>query len=191
MNLRTETSDFCGKLLIAMPGMGDSRFEHSVIYVCAHSGEGAMGLVINKPAHDLKFEDLLRQLKIKAGDEAREKQIYFGGPVEHARGFVLHSLDYAASSSTLKVDAQFGMTATLDILQDISRGIGPVSSLMALGYSGWGPGQLEGEIKRNGWLTCDATPEIVFSPDDGSKWSAALKSLGVDSIMLSATAGRA
>lgn len=191
MNAKTETSDFSGKLLIAMPGMGDQRFEHSVVYMCAHSPEGAMGLIINKPSFDLKFEDLLKQLKIPAGDGAKGTQIYFGGPVEHGRGFVLHTADYAANRSTMKVDDRFGMTATLDILQDIARGAGPASSLMALGYSGWGPGQLEAEIQRNGWLTCDASPEIVFAKENGSKWRAALKSLGVDPLTLSPSAGHA
>jgi putative transcriptional regulator len=191
MIVKTEKSEFSGKLLIAMPGMGDQRFEHSVVYMCAHSAEGAMGLIINKPSLDLKFEDLLKQLKIPLRDGAQGTQIYFGGPVEHGRGFVLHTSDYAANKSTMKVDAQFGMTATLDILEDISRGVGPASSLMALGYSGWGPGQLEGEIKHNGWLTCDASPDIVFAKDSGSKWGAALKSLGVDPLTLSPSAGHA
>lgn len=183
--------DLSGKLLIAMPGMGDPRFEKSVVYLCAHSDDGSMGLIVNKPAPGLAMDDLLEQLDIPKGDGSRGVSVYFGGPVEHGRGFVLHSGDYASTSSTLRVDDRFGMTATLDILQDMASGGGPERRILALGYSGWGPGQLEGEIQRNGWLTCDASHEIVFAPDDTSKWAAALKSLGVDPLSLSAEAGRA
>ena len=180
-----------GKLLIAMPGMGDPRFEKSVVFMCAHSEDGALGLIVNKPAPELKFASLLEQLGIDAGDPKRDIRVHFGGPVENGRGFVLHSADYLSNTSTLKVTDAFGMTATLDVLEDIARGDGPASALLALGYSGWGPGQLESEILQNGWLTCDAAPEIVFGDDDDTKWSAALRSLGVDPLMLSGTAGRA
>ena len=180
-----------GKLLIAMPGMGDPRFEKSVVFMCAHSDDGALGLIINKPAPELRFADLLKQLDIQAGPPERDIRVHFGGPVEHGRGFVLHTGDYLSNASTLKVGDTFGMTATLDVLEEIARGSGPSSALLALGYSGWGPGQLEAEIMQNGWLTCDATPDLVFDGDDGAKWSAALKTLGVDPITLSATAGRA
>ncbi len=180
-----------GKLLIAMPGMGDPRFEHSVVFVCAHSEDGAMGLIINKPASDLSFDELQEQIGIPRSDKSREIRVHFGGPVEHARGFVLHSADYRGEGTTLKVDDRFGMTATLDILQAIADGGGPQSSILALGYAGWGPGQLEGEIQMNGWLTCDAEPDLVFSSQNESKWMRALKTLGVDPLSLSATAGRA
>lgn len=180
-----------GKLLIAMPGMGDPRFEKSVIYLCAHSDDGAMGLIVNKPAPDLSFRNLLRQLDIPMSDASRDIRVHFGGPVEHGRGFVLHSGDYESRNTTLKVDDRFGMTATLDILEAMASGAGPQSSLLALGYSGWGPGQLEAEIRQNGWLTCEASPEIVFSPDDNAKWARALKVLGIDPLSLSAAAGRA
>ncbi|MHC0054226.1 YqgE/AlgH family protein [Actibacterium sp. D379-3] len=184
--------DLSGKLLIAMPGMGDPRFDRSVVYICAHSPEGAMGLIVNKPAPDLSFIDLLRQLDIPLGDRRREIRVHFGGPVEHGRGFVLHSSDYRSNrATTLRVDDRFGLTATLDILEDMARGTGPRETLLTLGYSGWGPGQLEAEIGRNGWLTCDASPEIVFDRDDGAKWGRALKVLGVDPQMLSSAAGRA
>lgn len=188
-------TDLTGKLLIAMPGMGDPRFERSVVFLCAHSEEGAMGLIVNKPADDLTLAELLEQLKIGSGDPsdaapARGK-VHFGGPVEHARGFVLHSLDYTSSESTLRVGEDYGMTATLDILEDIASGRGPDRSIMALGYAGWGPGQLEDEIAQNGWLTGDPTPEIVFDRDDGLKWAAALNALGVDPVLLSGSAGRA
>ena len=180
-----------GKLLIAMPGMGDPRFEKAVIFMCAHSEDGALGLIINKPAPELEFSSLLEQLEIEVGPARRDIRVHFGGPVEHGRGFVLHSGDYQSDSSTLKVSDAFGMTATLDVLEDIARGTGPASALLALGYSGWGPGQLESEILSNGWLTCDASADIVFADDDDAKWIAALKSLGVDALMLSSEAGRA
>lgn len=180
-----------GQLLIAMPGMGDPRFEKSVVFMCAHSEDGALGLIVNKPSPELAFSALLKQLDIDVEAPQRDIRVHFGGPVEHGRGFVLHSSDYTANASTLQVDDAFGMTATLDVLEDIARGSGPSSALLALGYSGWGPGQLESEIMQNGWLTCDAKPELVFGSDDDGKWGAALKTLGVDPLMLSATAGHA
>ncbi len=180
-----------GQLLIAMPGMGDPRFEKSVVFMCAHSEDGALGLIVNKPAPDLAFSALLKQLNIDVGTPKRDIRVHFGGPVENGRGFVLHSSDYQTNESTLRVDGEFGMTATLDVLEDIASGTGPASALLALGYSGWGPGQLEHEILQNGWLTCDALPDLVFASDDGGKWEAALKTLGVDPLTLSATAGRA
>lgn len=183
--------DLSGKLLIAMPGMGDPRFEQSVVFLCAHSDDGAMGLIVNKRAADLKLRDLLEQLGIETGDRPIEMPVHVGGPVEHGRGFVLHSTDYASNASTLRVDDGFGMTATLDILEDIARGTGPKSSILALGYAGWGPGQLEEEIKRNGWLTCDASHEIVFGTDDSKKWRQALAAIGIDASLLSSSAGRA
>jgi putative transcriptional regulator len=180
-----------GKLLIAMPGMGDPRFEHSVVFMCAHSGDGALGLIVNKPAPELRFATLIKQLGMEVGDPKRDIRIHFGGPVENGRGFVLHSADYRSEGATLQVDKTFGMTATMDVLEQIAKGEGPDSALLALGYSGWGPGQLESEILQNGWLTCDAAPEIVFGEDDDRKWSDALRTLGVDPLMLSGTAGRA
>ena len=180
-----------GKLLIAMPGMGDPRFEHSVVFLCAHSGDGAMGLIVNKPARDLSFDRLADQLGIARTVGSRAIRVHFGGPVEHSRGFVLHSGDYTGSGSTLKVDDRFGMTATVDILEAIAAGRGPAASLLALGYAGWGPGQLEDEILGNGWLTCDAAPDLVFSDRNDEKWTRALGMLGVDPLTLSAAAGRA
>lgn len=180
-----------GKLLIAMPAMGDPRFERSVIFMCSHSAEGAMGIIVNKPAPELRFKDLLDQLKIKGRDETALTRVYFGGPVEHGRGFVLHAFASSGFEPTLKVDDVFGMTATLDILEDIAAGTGPTQSLLALGYAGWGPGQLESEIQENGWLTCDASPELVFSTKDDAKWEAALHSLGIDPRFLSAEGGSA
>lgn len=187
-----DVADLSGKLLIAMPGMGDPRFDHSVVFLCAHSGDGAMGLIVNKPRPELTFGDLLTQLKIDGpGNASADVRVHFGGPVEHGRGFVLHSGDYAGNQATLRVGRRFGLTSTLDVLEDIVRGDGPAQSLLALGYAGWGPGQLEREIGRNGWLTCDASPDIVFSPADGTKWQRALKQLGIDPLTLSAVAGRA
>jgi putative transcriptional regulator len=183
--------DLSGKLLIAMPGMGDPRFEKSVIFLCAHSPKGAMGLIVNKPASDIRFTDLLKQLSIKSSKMVDAPLVHFGGPVEHGRGFVLHTADYGSNVATLMVDDQFGMTATLDVLEDIARGSGPADSMLALGYSGWGPGQLEGELRQNGWLVADSSREIIFSRDSDRKWSNALKLLGIDPLSLSSTAGHA
>ena len=183
--------DLTGQLLIAMPGMGDPRFERSVVFLCSHSAEGAMGLVVNRIAADLNMSDLLEQLDIEPGPGAARQPVHVGGPVEHGRGFVLHSGDYTEGEATLRVDDRFAMTATLDILEDIARGDGPSRTLMALGYAGWGPGQLEGEIAENAWLTCTASSEIVFDTAVDEKWERALGSLGVDPLVLSAAAGRA
>ncbi len=181
-----------GNFLIAMPGLGDPRFERSVILVCAHSAEGAMGLIVNKAMPDLSFAGLLDQLKIPRGPEGRDIRVHFGGPVERGRGFVLHSPDYRAGrTGTMDIAGRFGMTATQDILGALARGTGPKAAILALGYSGWGPGQLEAEIARNDWLTAEAAPDLVFSDDDRGKWAAALRSMGVDPLSLSATPGRA
>ena len=191
MDNKTDHSHLDGKLLIAMPGMGDPRFDKSLIYMCAHSEDGAMGLIINKPAADLEFTDLLEQLQITPAQSFRPIEVHFGGPVEHGRGFVLHSKDYIAEDSTLEVNDEFGMTATLDILEDISQGNGPNACILALGYAGWGPGQLEDEIRSNGWLTCDADAALIFSANNQDKWREAIVSLGIDPRMLSATGGSA
>ena len=183
--------DLTGKLLIAMPGMGDMRFEHSVVFLCSHGPERAMGLIVNKPAEDVRLSDLLSQLDIVPQPPERDMPVHFGGPVESARGFVLHSTDYASSLQSMKVSDEFSMTATLDILEDIATGAGPKRALMMLGYAGWGPSQLESEIAMNGWLTADADPALIFGTADAEKWGAALKSLGVDPLTLSASAGRA
>lgn len=183
---------FAGRLLIAMPGMGDPRFERSVIYVCAHSEEGAMGLVVNKPATDLRFADLLESLGLpRPAKGARDIRVHFGGPVEGGRGFVLHSSDFASEGGTLQVDGEVSMTATLDILERIAEGGGPKASMLALGYAGWGPGQLEDEIGQNAWLTGPARPDILFGRANEHKWTAALRAIGVDPLSLSTAAGRA
>jgi putative transcriptional regulator len=187
-----------GQLLIAMPAMGDERFSRSVIYLCAHSSEGAMGIVINQQAPNISFTELLDQLNI-APDEDRislpesldSMAVHFGGPVETGRGFVLHSADYFKAESTLPVDDSMCLTATIDILRDIAKGSGPDKALLALGYAGWGPGQLEDEIQSNGWLNCPADPELIFDPEIGRKYNKALGSLGVDPIRLVNDSGHA
>jgi putative transcriptional regulator len=185
--------DLTGKLLIAMPGMGDPRFDHSVVYMCAHTDEGAMGLIINKPVNDVTVTDLMKQLEVGVEDGLAntDMQVCFGGPVEQGRGFVLHSPDYLSRIQTLEVDENFSMTSTMDVLEDLATGQGPKQALLMLGYSGWGEGQLESEITRNGWLTCAASPKLVFDVPDADKWEAALNSIGVDPISLSAVAGHA
>lgn len=185
-------TDLSGKLLIAMPGMTDPRFQKSVIFLCAHSDDGAMGLVINHPAKELTFPGLLEQLSIYlAPGQLSLPDVHLGGPVENARGFVLHSAEYEGTSGTLKVDDRFGMTATLDILEDIAHGTGPNSCLLALGYSGWGPGQIESELQQNAWLVGEANEQIVFSGDSDAKWAGALALMGIDPFTLSGAAGRA
>ncbi|KIN70720.1 putative transcriptional regulator [Sulfitobacter noctilucae] len=183
--------DLTGKLLIAMPGMGDPRFAHTVIFMTSHTKEGAMGLVINRPADGMRFKDVMDQLSSDVGPSTPAMAVHLGGPVETGRGFVLHSDDYLSALNTLGVRGGFALTATLDILEDIAQGNGPKKAILAMGYSGWGVEQLEGELAQNGWLTADATPELVFDLPDTEKWSGALQSLGVDPLLLSADAGRA
>lgn len=183
--------DLTGKLLLAMPGMGDPRFEHSVIFLTAHSAEGAMGLMLNKPAPGINLSDVLAQLVEDARPVESSLGVHIGGPVETGRGFVLHSDEYASPIETLKVRPGFAMTATLDILEDIAAGTGPLHAQLMLGYAGWGPGQLEAEIADNGWLIAPARSVLVFDTPDAQKWSAAMQSIGVDPLGLSATAGHA
>lgn len=183
--------DLVGKLLVAMPALQDRRFEHSVILICAHSPEGAMGLILNKPVQDLTFAKLLQHLNIGRSAHSPNMTVYFGGPVETARGFVLHSPDYHRRGTTMSILGGYGMTATLDVLEALAQGTGPDHALLALGYSGWGAGQLESEIARNDWLTVDPTQALIFGADDGGKWVNALRSMGIDPLSLSATAGRA
>ena len=183
-------SFFTGHLLAAMPQMEDPRFERSVIYLCAHNAEGAMGLVVNRLFDAITFPDLLEQLNIETGPKTEQIRVHFGGPVESGRGFVLHSDDYVRDG-TLKVRTGFALTATVDILKAIAVGEGPRRSLLALGYSGWGPGQLESEIAANGWLVVPANPTIVFDNDLEDKWQQALAATGVSVASLSGFAGRA
>lgn len=185
-----EAGYLTGQLLVAMPGMQDKRFARTVIYMCAHNAEGAMGLVINRLAGAVTFPDLLQQLNIEAQGLNREIRIHFGGPVETGRGFVLHSGDYR-HESTLDVDNQVGLTATIDILQDIANGRGPRQSLLALGYAGWSPGQLDHEIHANGWLHVAPDESLVFDDDLDGKWERAIAKLGIDPSLLSIDAGHA
>ncbi len=187
-----------GQLLIAMPAMGDERFERAVIYVCAHSSEGAMGIIVNQPAQNIKFPDLLVQLdvipaaeRIQLPHEAEEVTVLKGGPVETGRGFVLHSADFFIENSTLSIDNGVCLTATLDILKAIAGGSGPHNAILALGYAGWAPGQLEQEIQQNGWLHCAADPELIFGADTGSKYAKAMRKIGIDLSHLSNEAGHA
>ena len=177
-----------GQMLLAMPGMTDPRFVKSVIYLCAHTQENAMGLIINKPLQDLRFVDVLENLNItpRAGCEAIH--VHRGGPVETQRGFVLHSADYNRDG-TLMLNDQIALSATTEILKSIANGTGPNANLMALGYSGWGPGQLDDEIKRNAWINVPADPDLLFSTDFGHKWERALGKLGISAASLSPTAG--
>jgi len=181
-----------GRLLIAMPSMQDSRFAHTVVYMCSHGEDGAMGLVINRPADHITFDDLLDQLSIDVSGAAHAHvPVHMGGPVATSRGFVLHSAEYSGSGATVWVGDGVGLTATTDVLRAIADGKGPRDKLLVLGYAGWGPDQLENEIKANGWLVCDAQPELVFAPDANDKWSQALATLGVDPSLLSGEAGHA
>src|SRR5215475_919556 len=187
-----------GQMLIAMPSMRDERFTRSVIYVCAHSSEGAMGIVVNQPAANINFPDLLVQLEVIPATDliqlprrAGTVKVLRGGPVETGRGFVLHSADFFIENSTLPIDEGICLTATIDILKAIARGDGPASAMLALGYAGWAPGQLENEIQANGWLHCPADSELIFGTDVRSKYDLALKKIGIDLGMLSNEAGHA
>lgn len=179
-----------GQFLIAMPGMPDDRFQQTLIYVCAHGPEGAMGLVVNKPMEAISFPDLLEQLEITVPPEGEGIEVLFGGPVETGRGFVLHSPDYL-HDATMVVNDDVALTATVDVLKAIAGGGGPRQSLLALGYAGWGPGQLDDEIRENGWLSVDADTELLFDTSVDSKWQGAMKKLGIDPLMLSDSAGNA
>jgi putative transcriptional regulator len=185
-------------MLVAMPGMMDERFSRTLIYLCAHSPEGAMGIVVNKPAADLNFPDLLVQLdiipeaeRIRLPHRVGNMQVLMGGPVETSRGFVLHSPDFYLDQSTLPIDDGVCLTATIDILRAIARGEGPKSAVLALGYAGWSPGQLETEIRSNGWLNCPADPELIFNASVPSRYDLALRKIGIDPAMLSMEAGHA
>jgi putative transcriptional regulator len=180
-----------GKLLIALPGMSDPRFEKTVIFMCAHSTDGAMGLIVNKPVEGLGFHDMMARLGLRITANTPDFPVLFGGPVETGRGFVLHSGDYESNESTMPVSEDISLTATLDILRAMAEGRGPQKAIFALGYAGWGAGQIENEIRLNGWIHCDADSAILFDAEMSAKWSAALRKLGIDLSGLSANAGRA
>lgn len=201
MSRETDRDDegyLSGELLVAMPGASDTQFERSVVYVCAHSADGAMGIVINRPAEHLSFVELLQQLDLVPEEKAinvppslKHMSVFVGGPVETGRGFVLHSADYFSADSTMAIDGSVCLTATIDILRAIAEGAGPHKSLLALGYAGWAPGQLESEIQANGWLTCPGDAELVFDPHIDEKYTKALAKMGVDPSFLVNQAGNA
>ncbi len=187
-----------GQLLIAMPVMSDPRFARSVIYMCAHSEDGAMGLVINQRASHISFPDLLERLNIvpmasgeNFPDDVRAMSIHVGGPVETGRGFVLHSSDYFVNDATLPIEDGVCLTATIDILKAIAAGNGPNRAILALGYAGWSPGQLENEIQANGWLNCPADLDLIFGSDLEAKYTRALAKIGIDPSHLVSDAGHA
>lgn len=179
-----------GHLLVAMPGMADDRFDKTVIYMCGHNADGAMGLVLNRVMDSVSFPDLLDQLEIAPPGYAEPIQVHFGGPVEAGRGFVLHSAEYAQEATT-RVNEAVALTATIDILRDMAEGHGPRQSLLALGYAGWGPGQLDSEIKANGWLIVEPDEDLIFGDNLDQKWQQALSKMGIDPGMLTETAGHA
>ena len=194
----TEPKYLDGQLLLAMPSMTDTRFARSVIYLCAHSAEGAMGLIINQEAPHISFVELLEQLKIignetekAASSDLTGTPVHIGGPVETGRGFVLHSSDYIAADSTMRIGDKFCLTATIDILKAMSEHRGPKRSILALGYAGWSAGQLEKEIQANGWLNCPADPELVFDAELEDKYDEALSRIGVTTAHLVNDAGHA
>jgi len=187
-----------GQVLVAMPTMQDERFSRSVIYLCAHSSEGAMGIIVNQPASDIRFSDLLVQLDVIPGEGLIELpghreavRVLKGGPVETQRGFVLHSADYFIEDSTLPIQGGICLTATLDILKAIANGSGPQSAVLALGYAGWAPGQLESEIQANGWLNCEADASLIFGAPAEEKYDLAMRKIGIDPAKLSSEAGHA
>lgn len=199
MAAKTAPSDLTGHLLISMPGMSDPRFAGSVVFLCAHSPDGAMGLIINRVLPELSFTEMLDQLGVD-GDAAPSMPVCFGGPVETSRGFVLHDGQFIPprrqempeqGDGYMTIGDSFAMSSTLDVLELIAAGKGPERALVMLGYAGWGPQQLEAEIALNGWLTCAAEPDLVFDGEMDHKWEGALATLGVDPLLLSTQAGRA
>jgi putative transcriptional regulator len=183
-------SSLSGQLLVAMPQMADPRFARTVVYLCAHSAEGAMGLVVNRLIDSLSFGSLLAQLGVETEGAPADMPVHFGGPVESSRGFVLHTSDYQ-QDSTLVIDDDIALTATVDVLRAIARGTGPRRRVLALGYAGWAPGQLDAEIQANGWLLVPPDLDLVFGLDNGSKWQQAIAKIGIDLSLLSSEVGHA
>lgn len=183
-----------GRILLAMPGMGDPRFHHAVIFMCAHDKNGAMGIVVNHVLPGVDLAELIAQLNVVVEGGDRKKlascPVLSGGPVESARGFILHSRDFH-QQDTVGIDENFAVTGTIDALKSVASGAGPEKMLFALGYAGWGAGQLDQELQKNAWLVADADPTLVFDSNMDSKWDRAIKSLGIDPAMLSGAAGRA
>ena len=189
-SLYSDTTWLTGQLLIAMPGMPDPRFARSVIYVCSHGPNGTMGLVLNRLFGKAGFRPLLDQLNIPTSSQTPDLPVHYGGPVETGRGFVLHSIDYMRDE-TIRIDDTIALSATVEILQTIAEGSGPEHVLMALGYTGWGAGQLDEEMKANSWITAPADDTIIFDPDLNGKWERALTKLGISPMLLSVDAGHA
>ncbi|MGA0315699.1 MAG: YqgE/AlgH family protein [Alphaproteobacteria bacterium] len=187
---KDQTEYLTGQLLVAMPHMEDQRFARSVVYICAHTDDGAMGLILNKLAEAINFSDLLEQLNLPVATVSDKTRVHFGGPVETGRGFVLHSDDFTQEASLL-IENGVALTATVDILSAISEGNGPRNYLLALGYEGWAPGQLDSEIQANGWLIAPADTDILFGSKIENKWNTALSTLGIDVTMLSSHSGHA
>lgn len=186
----SDSGYLAGQFLVAMPSMGDPRFEKTVIYLCAHSEDGAMGLIVNQPLEELKFPDILEQMGIESTPVCDRITVHCGGPVESARGFVLHSSDYQMDG-TMVVDETVALSATTEVLKAIAYGAGPKKCMMALGYAGWGAGQLDDEIMNNAWLNVPADGELLWSFDDNAKWDRALGKLGISPAMLVGDAGHA
>jgi len=188
-----------GKFLVAMPTLKGPFFERSVVYLCSHSDDGAMGLVVNQISTQITFPDLLRQVDILSDDDqsinlpapARHMQVLNGGPVDQGRGFVLHSADFKLESSTLDVSDDICLTATIEILRALAEGKGPQSALLTLGYAGWSPGQLEEELQSNSWLTCSADQSLLFECEAEDRYQRSLDLMGIDLTMLSSEAGHA
>ena len=183
-------SAYQGKLLLATPKMADFRFERSVILICSHNSNGAMGIIVNKPTLDWKFEDILKQLKINTKLLRPSQDVFFGGPVEYGRGFIVHSDDYEVPEVTVHIKENYRLTANADILCDMANGKGPKSSLLALGYAGWAPGQLEDEIIHNSWVTLSVDTNFLFDEEVSRKWKEAYKIIGIDPNNLSFKSGR-
>jgi putative transcriptional regulator len=191
MDLTDSTSGYLtGQLLVAMPAMQDPRFERSVIYMCIHNADGAMGLIVNRSLESLNFRDLLSQLEMSGAEPTMDIAVQYGGPVETGRGFVLHSLEYE-QDGTIIVDNKVGLTATIEVLKDIAADQGPRRALLALGYAGWGPGQLDNEIQQNAWLNVPADDALMFDVDIESRWERAVAKIGIDVSLLSGEHGHA
>jgi len=192
-----KTNYLDGQFLVAMPVMTDKRFARSVIYMCAHSADGAMGLIVNQRAPHISFPQLLGQLSITTDNgshdltEIVDMDVHVGGPVETSRGFVLHSSDYFVADSTLPIDEGVSLTATVDILRAIAGGKGPNRAILALGYAGWRPGQLENEIQANGWLHCPPDLDVLFDRNLDQKYERAMSKIGIDPSHLVSEAGHA
>lgn len=189
-NERSTETTLTGQLLVAMPQMADPRFARSVVYLCAHSADGAMGLVVNRLIDSLSLHSLLEQIGLEEVADTTDIPVHFGGPVESSRGFVLHTTDYI-QESTLVIEDDIALTATIDVLKAIARGEGPKRKVLALGYAGWAPGQLDAEIQANGWLLVPADLDLVFGVDNDTKWERALAKIGIDLTLLSSEAGHA